>query len=403
MKNRKNILLIIPNLDAGGAQRSFAKLSVELSKKHNVYVGVFNTYSGIAYPLGGQLIDLDVPGGGNWFSKLLNFTRRVRKLREVKKKFNIDTSISFLEGADYVNILSRRNDKIIFSIRGSKMFDETIKGVIGRIRKKILINYFYSKADVIVTVNEGISQELSRYFGLKIDKCKVIYNFYNIDEIRCQSEATIDEQLLILFHHPVLAFSGRLAIEKGINHLLSVFTKVKKMVADVKFLIIGDGPMKESLLILCRELELSAYTWDSASVLDDSYDIYFIGPQENPFNFIRKSTLFLMASSSEGFPNAMAEAMICGVPVVSTDCPSGPREILAPATNEATMYPEMAEFGVLMPLFSEGAIDAQGIWAETIVSLLRNDSVRLSYAKKSEERMNAFKIEYIFQEWETII
>src|SRR5215211_6900066 len=95
------ILMLIPNLDCGGAQRAFSNLSVELAQKHRVYVATFNAQSGVAFAHGGQLIDLEVPGGRSTLQKIVFFLRRITRVRAVKRMYNIDISISFLEGADY--------------------------------------------------------------------------------------------------------------------------------------------------------------------------------------------------------------------------------------------------------------------------------------------------------------
>src|SRR5688572_28293672 len=162
MKNSSEtkILIIIPNLGPGGAQQVYRDQLAFFSKHYNTIGCVFNwdnTFEDDQLP---NIISLDVPGGKNVFSKFYFFLKRVWSLRQIKKKYNIDFSISHLEGADYINLLSRRKEKVFCWLHGSKVFDKEIEGIVGKIRKAILIPLTYRSVDKIVTVSEGIRQEL---------------------------------------------------------------------------------------------------------------------------------------------------------------------------------------------------------------------------------------------------
>ena len=97
---KKKILLIIPEMMMGGAQRSLSKLSIEFSNDYTVWLVIFNRNENIAYSYGGELISLDVESGEGLFNKIKFFIHRVNRLRKLKKDLSIDVSISFLEGAD---------------------------------------------------------------------------------------------------------------------------------------------------------------------------------------------------------------------------------------------------------------------------------------------------------------
>jgi glycosyltransferase involved in cell wall biosynthesis len=241
---KKVVLMIIPNLGAGGAQRSFTNISNALAETFVVVNVVFNTNVEPVYPLKNKLISLNIEGGSNVFSKLINFYCRVVKLKKIKKQNGATVSISFLEGADYINILSRVNDKIIVSVRGSKMYDGNIKGWLGNFRKKVLIPYLYKQADNIITVNAGIIKELNEEFGLRTIPKRVIYNFYNRDEISSLSRLPLPDVFNWLPKENYIVICSRLAREKNILPMISVFSRLVNKGYKSKLVIIGDGPQR---------------------------------------------------------------------------------------------------------------------------------------------------------------
>lgn len=391
----KRILFIIPEMSVGGAQRSLAKISFEMAKDHLVWVVVFDQDSRTAYDCGGEMISLDVRGGKNWLGKAISMVNRVTKLRAVKRRLNIDVAISFLEGADYINILSQRKERVVLSIRGSKLHDENMHRRFFFLRRYILIPFLYRKANLIIAVNHGIALELTIHFGINVP-IRVIFNYYDLPEIKTLASASLDRPFEFLYKSPVLITTGRLAVEKRISFLIRVFHRLKYSVPDARLMIVGDGPEYENLVSLGRELGLRV---QEKGKEEPRAELIFAGNQTNVYPFIQRSVLYLMASTSEGFPNGVAEAMVCGLPVISTDCPYGPREILAPGTELTTLEePEFAPFGILMPLAtdSDGAIDS---WTKTIEKLINDNHLRKEYAQKSFVRAGDFSKETSLRQW----
>ncbi|HEX8348800.1 MAG TPA: hypothetical protein VF598_02480, partial [Hymenobacter sp.] len=145
-----NLILLIPNLGLGGAQRVFHDHSVELAKTYAVTEAVFNLEGGDLYPSGNAVVSLEVDGGGGALAKLQNFRRRINGLRRLRERLRPVACISHLEGADYVNLLSGGPGKIILCVHGSKLHDANIRGPLGWLRKKVLIPSLYNRADRIV-------------------------------------------------------------------------------------------------------------------------------------------------------------------------------------------------------------------------------------------------------------
>jgi glycosyltransferase involved in cell wall biosynthesis len=394
----KKILLIIPEMITGGAQRSLANLSLELSQHFQVWLMVFNRESPVVYKHGGKLLSLDVVPGKSWLSKVTSFRKRVSRLKKIKKDLAIDVAISFLEGADYVNVLSRNTEKIILSIRGSKIYDEIMRGSFFWLRSKILIPRLYRKADVLVAVNAGIANELHAYYGMPKDKIHTIGNFYNAVAIGKLLREPRTNDLENLFRHPVLVSTGRLNKEKGLDYVIKIFAKLKNTVPNVRLAVVGDGPEKEQLIFLSKQLGLKTsieQDWEEVP------DIVFTGNQDNVFKFLNKASLYIMNSSSEGFPNGIVEAMLCHVPVVSSNCPYGPAEILAPGNKTDVEAVQITEYGVLMPIANND--ETVTIWVDSLSQLLKNDSLRRQLAENAFLRASEFKKENVLGQWLKLI
>jgi glycosyltransferase involved in cell wall biosynthesis len=337
--------------------------------------------------------------------KTLSIITYAYKLSKFLEKTSL--VVSFLERANFVNIISKlfKKHRAIISVR----MDQQTGHVGLRKLNKLLVRLLYPKADLIIAVSHGVKQSLIN-LGIEEEKIKVIYNPYPIDEIRELAKEPLGSYEEI-FKHPVLITAGRLTKQKGQWYLIRVFKALKEKHKDLKLVILGEGELKDYLLKLSEELGLKTYVWDKDE-LSESFDVYFLGFQKNPFKFIARSKLFVFPSLWEGFPNALVEAMACGVCVVSSDCRSGPREILAPTTdfNYQTQKPEFAEYGVLMPVFKvkyksaeEPLGEREIMWVKTIDKLLEDESLRKNYSEKAKQRAEDFSIEKIVQEWKEVL
>ena len=337
--------------------------------------------------------------------KTLSIPTYVYRLSRFLEKTSL--VVSFLERANFVNIISKLSKKhrAIISVHMDQQ-----KGHVGlRKLNKLLVRILYPKADLIIAVSHGVKHSLIN-LGIKEEKIKVIYNPYPIDEIRELAKEPLGSYEEI-FKEPVLITAGRLTRPKGQWYLIRVFKALKEKHKDLKLVILGEGELKEYLVKLSEELGLKTYVWDRDK-LSESFDVYFLGFQKNPFKFIARSKLFVFSSLWEGFPNALVESMACSVCVVSSDCRSGPREILAPNTdfNYQTQKPEFAEYGVLMPVFevkyktaNEPLEEKEMMWVKTIDKLLEDKSVRKNYSEKAKQRAEDFRIEKIVEKWKEII
>jgi len=405
---RKKLLMVIPNLGLGGAQRAFHDHSVELSKYYDVTEAVFNLDEPNIYPSGNSLENLDVPGGGNALDKAKNFMSRITRLRALKQQLRADVCVSHLEGADYVNLLSKGQEKLILLIQGSKVHDRNISGLLGWLRKKVMMPALYKRADRIVTVSRDIMPEIIEAFGVEASKVLTIHNSFEVERVWKQAQEPLPADMQAVYAAaPVLVTSARLAVQKNQAPLLEIFANLLRR-RPVKLVFVGDGELRNELTIKAHALGLRVYEVWKQELLTSDYDVYFMGLQQNPFKFIRPADLFVFPSGWEGFPLALGEAMICGAAVVTTDCPTGPREMLAPDTSTPATpirNAEQAEYGVLMPMLTEAdtlSADEQ-VWVETLDKLLSNPAERQRLGQLAQQRMKDFTHEKIFQRWAEVI
>ena len=381
----KNTAVIIPNLFKGGAERMVSNLTSALPGHMNITLIIFEGKPD--YPYRGELVNLNLPASRNPLTKLINLFRRIYEVWRIKKSKNIETTISFLEGANIVNILSGFSRTVV-SVRTLKSASEGNKGFYGFIFKW-LSRLLYNKADNIIAAAQAIKNDLADNFGIIPDRIKVIPNFLNITEIEHSAQEPLSTEHNQIFTSPVIINVGRLDKPKGQWHLIRAFSRVKAEMPQAKLVMVGAGELANALKDLADKLGLGN-------------DVYFIGRQDNPFKFMARSSLFALSSIVEGFPNVLIEAMACGLPVIAADCPSGPREILAPSQN--------AEYGVLTPTLdgifrnaAEKLAPSEHALAEAIIAMLKDNQLLRKYASLAQARAADFTPDKIMPAWLRLI
>lgn len=177
------------------------------------------------------------------------------------------------------------------------------------------IRRFYPWADDIIAVSNGAAASLAELTGLNPERINTIYNPVFTQNLREMAQATPDHPWLAPAGPPVVLSAGRFRKAKDFATLLRAFAQVRAE-REAKLIILGEGRKRGSLESLVQELGLAA-------------DVDLPGYTENPFSYMARVSVFVLSSVWEGLPTVLIEAMACGCPVVSTDCPSGPAEILA--------------------------------------------------------------------------
>jgi glycosyltransferase involved in cell wall biosynthesis len=395
------IYFLINSLSGGGAESVAIRLTKHLPVDKFILLE-----QDIKYQLDKHIIFLsNHTTGTNPIYKTLSIPFYAYKLSKTINRGCI--VVSFLERANFVNVFSNffKRHKTIISVR---MNQQTGHNGLRKLNK-ILVKTLYPKADLIVAVSKGVMQSLIE-LGVDQKKIKVIYNPFPIGNIENLAKEELDEYEPI-FANPVLINSGRLTKQKGQWYLIRIFKDLKEKHKDLKLVILGEGGLKNYLVELSKNLGLKTFVWDKDKLSED-FDVYLLGFQKNPFKFIVRSRLFVFPSLWEGFPNALVEAMACGVTVISSDCRSGPREILAPNTDfkYQTKKPEFTEYGILMPVFEvkfktakEPLDENEKIWIEVINKILDDEKLIKHYSEKAKQRAENFRIENIIEDWKEIL
>jgi glycosyltransferase involved in cell wall biosynthesis len=400
---RLRLSMLVCELSMGGAARVVRDHAEAFASFADVTEIVFDRADGVDFA-GGEVVSLDVKGGRTVIDKIAALGRRVRAYSRYKKSSNPQVSISHLEGAHLVDLLSPGPSKRVLVVHGSIDGNNDIRGFSGWLRRTVVIPTLYRRADAIVAVSGEIADEL-RVKGLA--RARTINNFFRIDAIEARSREPLSPNERALFGgRETLVTAGRLADQKKQAALLDMVARLKRD-RPVSLFILGDGPLRDDLLGHARRLGVTVWTaWDGGE-MRPGLDVYFMGARANPFPLIRASDLFLFPSGWEGFPLALCEAMVCETAVLSTDCPTGPREILAPHSGvpgDAIMLPEPAPFGMLMPFAhlpesKDAAIDH---WAQTVKTLLDDPDRRRAFAIAARKRVGDFSREAIVPQWRAL-
>jgi glycosyltransferase involved in cell wall biosynthesis len=185
-----------------------------------------------------------------------------------------------------------------------------------RIKRRLLRNA-YRDADVVAAVSEGVRTAAAAYHRIPLDRIETVYNFFDVDQIDRLSRQELPGQQARDKNVFGVAAAGRLHRQKGFDVLIAAAREVVHEYGHQQFslVILGTGESRSQLEQQLREARLEAH-------------VQLAGFQINPLPIYRDSDLFVLSSRYEGMPNALVEAMLCEVPVISTDCPSGPSEIL---------------------------------------------------------------------------
>jgi len=309
VKKDRTLVFFVPSLD-GGVGRVIALLASGM-RADGEKVEVWS-----AAPRGGhankleQTISVKYIGNGAVSS---SFFSLIRRLRTHTPTALISASFHANCVAILASIFSRTSTQFIIADHPSVDAALQELSFLKRTLWRVLISILYPISDKYIAVSNGVAKAMSKYGGVDQRQIVVIPNPVISDEIFTLGS--------IKTHHPffnsskpTLLYVGRLSYEKDVPNLIQAFAKAQSCTPP-RLIIVGDGPDRPQLEDLVRQKHL-----------DDK--VSFLGHQDNPYPYFAQSDLLVLSSTREGLPTVLIEALAFGLKITSTDCPSGPREIL---------------------------------------------------------------------------
>ena len=287
--------------------------------------------------------------------------------RSIVREVKPDVVMSFAKGTNLIAwraLAGMRGERPRWIAReGNNLARATEDEASGSWRRRAamaLTRRAYRDADCVLVNSHDLADSLAALLGLDRDKVAVIHNPLDVDEVRRRASEPLGERPT----RPFLTSVGRLQPQKGHDILLRAFAG-STAASGHDLVILGEGPEEDRL----RQL---------AATLGIADRVRFAGFTANPWAWIARSSLFLLPSRWEGFPNALAEALACGTASIAADCRFGPRELL-----------EHKRSGWLVPPEDHDAL------REAIDRLLRDDDLRSALAEGGRARVDRFRLEAI--------
>lgn len=252
--------------------------------------------------------------------------------------------------------LSRKKIKSVVSERNVML--PPGKNIIKRFLQHRFKQFTYPKADYVTVVSRALVGEIIKETKVQQEKIRLLHNPVINNDLLSQKEEYLDNQYFNT-SIPVVLAVGRFVYQKDYPTLLSAFQKVLEQTPAWLF-ILGTGPMENELKKLVQKMGIKER-------------VIFGGFEINPFKFMKNCTVFVLSSKHEGMPGVLIQAMACGAPVIATDCPTGPAEVIEEGKN-----------GYLVPVGNYEKM------AEKIVALLQNEDIREKFVANSAEKIKPF-------------
>jgi glycosyltransferase involved in cell wall biosynthesis len=354
---QKHIALFLLTLDGGGAERVIVNLAkaftgdgyrvdIVLAKKQGVYLA--------EVPDVVSIVDLHAP-------------RVLACLPALLKYLNNNKPQALLAAGHHTNLiaiwaakLAKVKPRVFVSEHNTLSYSINHRQNLRDRLLPILMRCSYKSADGIIAVSAGVADDLATRLKINRDKIDVIYNPIVDQELLRKAEYQIEHPWFKPGQPPVIISAGRFVELKDFPTLIKAFAIVREKYP-VRLLLLGEGDKRGELEQLVRQLGMED-------------DVFMPGFVNNPYAYMKKARVFVLSSKWEGLSNVLIEAMACGTLLISTDCPSGPREIL-----------EDGKYGLLVPVGNEKAM------AEAILKALKNQPQKGSWS----ERVKDFSVDHI--------
>jgi glycosyltransferase involved in cell wall biosynthesis len=372
MSNPTSISFFLPDLNGGGAERAMLHLAQGLAK-HGLKVDLVLAQAQGEYlktvPPEVRLINLNARRPIMLFK-----TIALHNYLKSEQPAILFSALDILSSAIWANLLSGSPTKVVMCVQTylSQQFRDKPQLVLGRLRA-YLVHQFYPWATKIVAASKGTAEDVSRLTNIPLQEIEVIYNPVVMPELFEKAKEPVDHPWFQAGEPPVILGVGRLVRQKDFVTLIRAFAIVRERIP-CRLMILGTVSQQEpqtkiQLESLIQELGLER-------------EIALPGFVENPYSYMAKAAVFALSSIYEGFGNVVAEALATGTSVVSTDCKSGPAEIL--------------EYGKYGCLVSVGNVEAL---ADAMETTLKNPF----NSEQLRERSQKFSIKNVVNQYLELI
>jgi len=360
-----NITLAISSLAGGGAERTAMVMAQEFMKRgHTLSLVTLYGEGSDFYPVpsGMRRVSLGLEGSSSGFYQpVRNNLRRIYALRRAIRDTHPHVTISFIDRMNVLVLLSLLGTRIPVIVTERADPDITPCGQPWGFLRRCL----YPLAALLVSISHGVDRKFS---WLAASKRAVVHNPL---WPKTTEEGAKDSPMLSPSRKHVVAL-GRLSSEKGFHLLIRAFAAIADENPEWDLTIIGEGPQRQELTSLIASAGLNKR-------------VTLQGQVQNPFALLRQAHLFVMSSLSEGFGNALIEAMACGIAAISFDCPSGPGEILRHNLD-----------GILVPPQDSAAL------AAAMDRLMNNPNERHRLSTEALKSVERFRVDRIMDQWDAV-
>src|SRR5262245_5337613 len=339
----ERVALLIADLEGGGAQRSMVDLAYGLHARGipiDILVVRARGELREALPpevrlvaLEGMLARLPLVAGSKRRRVLASIPALLRYLHRERPRALLATSHSSNVAASVAARLSPGTTRVVLRIDSQLTRAPELAGTQTQRRRERRARRTFPWADAWIAISEGVADDAARLTGIPRERIVAIPNPVLTSGFRERATARIEHPWLAAGSAPVVIGVGRLVAQKDFATLIRAFARVRKG-RRVRLLILGEGPLRGALERLAGEQGVAA-------------DVRFTGRVANAPAWMARAAVFALSSAWEGFGRVLVEALAVGCPVVSTDCPSGPREILGHGA-----------FGPLVPVGDDAALAA---------------------------------------------
>ncbi len=360
--SKRTVLVICPSLGIGGRER--IAINTVRSFEHLGYhcILVFFQHRETEYAFQGEWIDLNIPAQKKNIGRMIAQVRRAVRLLRLRKQYEAQFVFSLGKAANIANVLSgfTHRGKTIVAIHG-----------FGEVKRGLVNGFIFQKADRIVCIAQDMRYQLMQLYP-KLRNTAVIENGYALPTVMPSAEKG---KAANGFH---LISMGRLTQVKGFERLIKSTASLRESIPDVQLTLIGEGEQKAALAALVQQLGMEE-------------SVHFAGYLADPFPLLGVADIYTLTSYAEGFPNALIEALNCGLPIVAVDCRSGPREILsADYTPEPVRGIKHEKYGILV---EEGSDGFEERFSEAILQLWNNKNEMAYYRELAPQRAKDFSLE----------